>query len=176
MLDQKKSKEFENFDKSYRECVGLVIFNKKGKVFAGRRFIKQIRNYEKNYNLWQFPQGGIDEGESALEAAYREIYEETGIKSLRLLGKINEWLYYDLPQELLGVALNGKFKGQKQKWFAFLFTGDEAEIQINPPPDNHPVEFDQWAFVDFQKIVEEVIPFKKPVYERLIKEFSHFYQ
>ncbi len=102
--------------------------------------------YDGSPQLWQMPQGGIDKGEDPLEAAYRELYEETGIRTVTLLAEARDWINYDLPPQLIGIGLKGKFRGQTQRWFAFRFEGDESEIAINPPPGGHAPEFDAWEW------------------------------
>lgn len=166
----------------YRKCVGIVVFNQHHKVWLGHR--ARIFNHsgetsdqaahENNDRLWQFPQGGIDNREKPIEAAYRELFEETGIKSVKKLGKIEGWLHYDLPEELVGIALKGKYRGQKQKWFALQFLGDDSEIAINPPPENNPVEFDAWKWVDIDAVYNQVVPFKLEVYRKVLVEFRRF--
>lgn len=157
----------------YRRCVGIVVFNAEGKVWAGRRKMQTNDGSIETAKLWQFPQGGIDANEAPLEAAKRELYEETGMRSVRYLDESKEWINYDLPEELIGVALKGKYRGQTQKWFALRFEGDEAEIAINPPPDKNTAEFDQWQWVDIESMPMMVVSFKQAVYERVIAQFRH---
>lgn len=121
---------------------------------------------------WQFPQGGIDKGEDPLPAAKRELYEETGIQSVSLLAEAPDWFNYDLPEDLIGVALKGKFRGQTQKWFAFRFEGDEAEINITHPPDGSDQEFDAWEWRDLSEMPELIVPFKRGIYEQVVAEFG----
>lgn len=153
----------------YRPCAGVVLLNKKGKVWVGRRSQKWLQ--EVTPKVWQMPQGGIDKGETPEEAAIRELYEETGVKSVKVLAESRDWLQYDLPDEALGVALRGKFRGQKQKWFVMLFMGDDSEITIDAS-NGHKAEFDKWKWVKMKKLPDLVAPFKRPVYEQLVKEFS----
>ena len=173
---------------AYRRCVGIVVFNQNYKVWLGHR----VRIFEQSgaltssreahegddaqadERLWQFPQGGIDKCERPIEAAYRELFEETGMKSVKKLGKIEGWLHYDLPEELVGVALKGKYRGQKQKWFALQFLGNDSEITINPPPGNNPVEFDAWKWEDIDAVYHQVVPFKQAVYRKVIEDFRRF--
>ncbi|MEM9277697.1 MAG: RNA pyrophosphohydrolase [Pseudomonadota bacterium] len=155
----------------YRPCVGIVVFNVEGKVWAGRR----IQNSETPSDYrWQLPQGGIDKGEDPLPAAQRELYEETGMQTVSLLGETAEWLNYDLPDDILGIGLKGRYRGQTQKWFAFRFEGDEAEINISEPPDGSHPEFDQWAWKDLSEMPGLIVPFKRGIYERLVTEFESF--
>jgi len=163
----------------YRPCVGIVVFNKQGKVWAGRRLAEPYDQDNENIGatkLWQLPQGGIDKGEEAQAAAERELWEETGIKSVEYLAQIEEWLDYDLPPERLGVALGGKYRGQRQKWFAFLFVGQEAEISIHTPPEGNTPEFDDWAWVDLEDLPGMVVPFKQAVYEQIVRHFRPLVQ
>ncbi len=160
-------------DLPYRPCVGVMILNAEGLVWAGRRIPIGNSEYDGSENLWQMPQGGIDEGEDPLEAAYRELYEETGMKTVTLLAEASGWINYDLPPELIGIGLRGKFRGQTQRWFAFRFDGDESEIAINPPPGGHEPEFDQWEWKPMEELPELIVTFKRGVYERVVAEFSH---
>ena len=157
-------------DMPYRLCVGIAVFNTEGKVWAGRR-IQQSRI--SNDFCWQLPQGGIDKGEEAFSAAKRELFEETGIRSASLIGEISEWLFYDLPDEALGIALKGKYRGQKQRWFAFRFEGQENEINITNPPDGSHPEFDAWAWKELSEMPERIVPFKREIYDRIVKDFTH---
>jgi putative (di)nucleoside polyphosphate hydrolase len=157
----------------YRPCVGVMILNKQGLVWAGRRIPIQDGEMEGATNLWQMPQGGIDHGETALEAAKRELYEETGIESATLIAEAPNWITYDLPAELIGIALKGKYRGQTQRWFAFRFEGAESEIAINPPPGGHSAEFDEWAWKPMRTLPELIVPFKRKVYVEVIAAFSH---
>tara|TARA_Y100001970_G_C14100367_1_gene785142 strand:+ start:669 stop:1145 length:477 start_codon:yes stop_codon:yes gene_type:complete len=139
--------------------VGIVLLNRENKVFVGKR----IDNPE---NFWQMPQGGINLNENFLDAAKRELEEETNIKSVRLIKKINKWLIYDLPKELLGKIWNGKFRGQKQKWFIMKFVGKDNEIDINT---QNP-EFLEWKWIEFKKLPEIAVNFKKKIYSEIKKE------
>ena len=140
----------------YRKGVGIFLINKKNQLWVGKRF-----DYKNEY--WQMPQGGIDAGENFLSAAYRELEEETSIKSVKLIHEIDEITTYLLPKHLLGVIWKGKYKGQKQKWFLMRFLGNDNEININT---NKP-EFLEWKWIDLDMITEVVVDFKLHVYKEL---------
>ena len=160
-------------DLPYRPCVGTMVINRDGLVFIGRR-ISGPEHVDMVHD-WQMPQGGIDPGEDPWPAALRELYEETNIRSVERLGKIAEWLTYDIPRELVGQAWNGKYRGQKQKWYALRFTGDDSEIDIaHPAGGAHEPEFVEWRWERARKLPELVVPFKRPVYERVVREFAKF--
>ena len=136
--------------------VGIVVINNDGKVFVARR----IDNAK---NFWQMPQGGVNKGEDFLKAAYRELEEETSIKSVELIKELDGTITYELPDRLLGIIWKGKYKGQKQKWFLMKFTGKEQEINIrtkNP-------EFLDWKWIEIDKITEIVVDFKLHVYKEV---------
>ncbi|PZM09739.1 RNA pyrophosphohydrolase [Rhizobium tubonense] len=160
-------------DLPYRPCVGVMILNREGLVWAGRRIPDGNSEYDGSSQLWQMPQGGIDKGEDPLDAAYRELYEETGMKTVSLLAEAKEWINYDLPPQLIGIGLKGKFRGQTQRWFAFRFEGDESEIAINPPPGGHLAEFDAWEWKPMAELPGLIVPFKRAVYAQVIAEFQH---
>ncbi|MDQ0457384.1 RNA pyrophosphohydrolase [Rhizobium paknamense] len=160
-------------DLPYRPCVGIMVLNSQGLVWAGRRIPLENSEYDGSPQLWQMPQGGIDEGEDPLAAAYRELYEETGMRSVTLLAEAPRWIHYDLPPQLLGIGLRGKYRGQTQRWFAFRFEGDESEIAINPPPTGEHAEFDAWAWKPMRELPELIVPFKRAVYEQVVEAFRH---
>ncbi|MBO9195779.1 RNA pyrophosphohydrolase [Rhizobium sp. 16-449-1b] len=160
-------------DLPYRPCVGVMILNRGGLVWAGRRIPAENSEYDGSPQLWQMPQGGIDKGEDPLTAAYRELYEETGMKTVTLLAEAKDWINYDLPPQLIGIGLKGKFRGQTQRWFAFRFDGDESEIAINPPPAGHSAEFDAWDWKPMAELPKLIVSFKRGVYEQVVSEFSH---
>lgn len=153
----------------YRKSVGIVVFNHVGKVWVGRRLMTGA-HIDVSYR-WQLPQGGIDENEEPFDAACRELYEETGIRSIKLIKEAQDWFHYDFPQELVDCTLNNKYRGQTQKWFAFQFTGDQREIAINPPPNGHKAEFDQWKWANLENLPSIVVSFKKRVYMQVVQEF-----
>ena len=164
-------------DLPYRPCVGIVLFNQNGKAWFGKRSWNETPEHTEPDHLWQWPQGGIDHGEDPLEAAYRELFEETSVKSVSLLKEASTWFNYDLQREMLGIALKGKYRGQTQKWFAFRFEGNDEEIDVlKPGGGNHPAEFSTWRWDDLLKGPELVVPFKRDVYEQVVSEFSEFSQ
>ena len=156
-----------NFNKlPYRSNVGIMMVNEKGYVFVGQRL-------DNNQNAWQMPQGGIDAGEDPETAAYRELLEETGVKKqdLQFVASSSQWLSYDLPEDLIPILWNGKFRGQKQKWFLFKFLGEDRNINIET---EHP-EFSKWKWISKENLLKEIVPFKKSVYENVLKEFKNIY-
>ena len=152
----------------YRPCVGVALFNPQGKVFIGRRIGLPVRFGETG--VWQLPQGGIDEGETPEQAALRELAEEIGVRNVRVLGETPDWLHYDLPEHLMGKVWGGRYRGQKQKWFALEHLGDEREVNLNVP-GHHP-EFDLWRWEELERIPELVVPFKRHIYEELVRAFA----
>ena len=165
-----KRKKIKADDLPYRPCVGIMVLNADG-VWAGKRAKDGNSEYSGHPKLWQMPQGGIDKGEDPQPAAWRELYEETGIRSAELIEEAPEWINYDLPEDMIGIGLKGKFRGQTQKWFAFRFTGDESEIQIDPPPDGHEREFEEWAWLPMADLPDLIVPFKKRVYRAVVEAF-----
>lgn len=144
----------------YRRCAGVVLLNPEGLVFAGRR--------ADTADAWQMPQGGIDEAETPFEAARRELVEETGIAETEPIAETEDWLTYDLPPELIGMALKGRYRGQQQKWFAMRFTGRDEAIDVRAVA--HP-EFDAWRWMTAADLVEAIVPFKRDIYRRIFAEF-----
>jgi putative (di)nucleoside polyphosphate hydrolase len=158
-------------DLPYRPCVGVALFNRDGLVFIGRR-IDGPEHIDLTHS-WQMPQGGIDNGEEPWPAAVRELREETNIRSVERLGEITEWLTYDIPREIVGQAWKGKYRGQRQMWFAMRFIGDEREIDVEHPA-GHEAEFSAWRWERLQNVPDLVVPFKRAVYDRVAKEFQQF--
>ncbi len=154
---------------AYRPCVGIMLLNRHGLVWMGRRFEKQ--NDDGVGKWWQMPQGGIDKGEDPQEAVLRELAEETAVTSAHIIEEAPGWFTYDLPEHLIGKSWGGKFCGQKQKWFACRFTGPDSEINLTPP--GHKQEFDQWQWMTMDGAVAAVVPFKKAVYVEMIKALRH---
>jgi putative (di)nucleoside polyphosphate hydrolase len=155
----------------YRPCAGIMVLNRAGLVFIGRR---NSGPEHTDKNDWQMPQGGVDEGEDTYKAALRELYEETNIRSVEKLGEIADWLHYDIPRGLVGQAWGGKYRGQKQKWYALRFTGDEREIDVAHPAGGHEPEFIDWRWETMSALPGIVVPFKRPTYERVVQEFEKF--
>jgi putative (di)nucleoside polyphosphate hydrolase len=157
-------------DLPYRTCVGMMLLNAEGLVFIGRRSggIEHVDDQ----HVWQMPQGGVDPGEDTWAAAKRELYEETSVKSVEKLGEISDWLIYDIPRTVAGRAWKGRYRGQRQKWFAVRFTGLDSEIDVVTPGGGHKAEFVSWRWEPMQNLPNLIVPFKRPVYERVVKEFS----
>lgn len=148
----------------YRPCVGAVVFNVKGLVFVGSRAdLPEDEPYR-----WQLPQGGIDQDESPEAAVRRELFEETGIRSVELISSTDTWLTYDFPEEIRGKKFR-KYRGQAQLWFAFQFVGDDSEINIH---QSEPAEFHKWDWVSIKNIPELIVPFKRHVYEAIVSAFG----
>jgi putative (di)nucleoside polyphosphate hydrolase len=155
----------------YRPCAGIMVLNAQGLVFVGRR-AGGPEHVDRDH-VWQMPQGGIDEGEDPYKAALRELYEETNIKSVEKLGEMPGWLTYDIPREIIGEPWGGTYKGQKQKWYALRFTGDDREINITMPGGGHHApEFIDWRWASMRDLPDLVVPFKRDIYERVVAEFS----
>ncbi len=149
-------------DLPYRPCVGIVLINRQGEIFAGQRL-------DSTMQAWQMPQGGIDDGEKPREAALRELREETGVTGdlVEFVAKTEDWVTYDLPPELLGKVWGGKYRGQRQKWFLFRFTGRDDDIRI---ATEHP-EFSHWRWIGAGELVSSIVPFKRAVYEQVVAAF-----
>lgn len=157
-------------DLPYRTCVGIMLINAKGFVFIGRR-AGSIEHIDEPY-VWQMPQGGVDPGEDTWEAAKRELYEETSIRSVEKLGEVTDWLFYDIPHRVAGRAWKGRYRGQRQKWYAMRFAGEDAEINVANPSGGHKAEFVSWRWEPMKNLPDLIVPFKRPIYERVVREFS----
>ncbi len=147
----------------YRPCVGICLFNKSAQVFIGERLDQP--------GAWQLPQGGIDRGETWEDATFREMKEEVGTNEAKILGRLEEPLRYDLPDHLLGKLWSGKYRGQEQIWVAALFTGEDMDIDITA--HTFP-EFRAWKWAPLQSIVDIMVPFKRPTYEKIANAFQHY--
>ena len=142
----------------------MMVINGAGKVFVGRRIDRgEVEE------VWQMPQGGVDDGEDLHTAALRELEEEIGTRNVDIIGETEKWLTYELPDELLGQALHGKYRGQRQKWFAMRFRGEDREIDI--AKDKHP-EFDSWKWVDMHELLSLIVPFKRDVYREVVHQLG----
>jgi putative (di)nucleoside polyphosphate hydrolase len=144
----------------YRPCVGILLLDESGRIFVGERIDTP--------GAWQMPQGGIDEGETAVEAAFRELKEETGIDAAELLVMSNEWRSYDVPAELAGKVWGGRFRGQAQLWAVFRFTGDTAQIDVQTAQP----EFSRWKWTDPTTLLDQIVEFKRDLYGEVLEEFA----
>ncbi len=147
----------------YRPCVGMLLLNPQGKVFVGRR----IDTAAESNDIWQMPQGGIDKGEAPRDAALRELREEIGTDKAEVAAESRHWLHYDLPTHLMGKVWKGRYRGQKQRWFALNFLGEDSDIDV---ATKHP-EFDAWRWVELEDLPGLVIPFKRDTYRAVVSEF-----
>jgi putative (di)nucleoside polyphosphate hydrolase len=148
-------------DRPYREGVGIALFNRNGHVFVGRRT-------DTEEAAWQMPQGGIDAGETAAEAAVRELGEEVGTTKAEIIRPSRGWLEYDLPPDLADKVWHGRYRGQRQMWFALRFLGDDRDIDL----DTHEAEFADWRWVPLGLTPSLIVPFKRPLYELVVAEFE----
>jgi putative (di)nucleoside polyphosphate hydrolase len=153
-------------DLPYRPCVGVMLINAAGLIFAGQRTDSPVNRAT---SAWQMPQGGIDDGEKPRAAALRELWEETGITAdlVEFIAKTDDWVTYDLPPDLLGKVWGGKYRGQRQKWFLYRFTGRDDQIDIATA---HP-EFARWQWMRADDMLAAIVPFKRHVYEQVIAAF-----
>lgn len=146
----------------YRPCVGIALFNRDGLVFVGDRL-------DGTGGYWQMPQGGIDEGENIHEAAFRELYEETGVRNAEIIRIAEEKIAYDLPGHLQGKFWDGRYRGQEQIWVAMRFTGQDSEIDLQA---HNPPEFKAWKWMPLGKTPDLIIPFKRGIYARVTTMFG----
>jgi len=153
----------------YRPNVGAVLFNRAGLVFVARR--ADLPNAEGPAGGWQLPQGGIDRHEDPRAAVLRELAEEIGTGKAEIIGEHPEWLSYDLPPELIGVALGGKYRGQRQRWFALRFLGEDGDIRLDADPDP---EFDAWRWTELRELPALAVGFKRAIYQELVAAFARF--
>ena len=151
----------------YRPNVGAVLFNDRGQVLVARR--ADLPNAEGSPGGWQLPQGGIDDDEDPRGAVLRDLAEEIGTDKADIIAEHPEWLTYDLPAELIGVALHGRYRGQRQRWFALRFTGQDHDVRLDADP--HP-EFDAWRWADLTELPTLAPPFKRAIYEILTVSFA----
>ena len=158
----------------YRPCVGIMLLNAAGLVFIGQRKVKRTSEATGAGYLWQMPQGGIDPGEDPYDAAVRELAEETNVTSVAMLAEAPDWYSYDLPVDATKKAWRGRYQGQRQKWFALRFTGADSEIDVLAPAGGVKPEFDTWRWARMETLPELIIPFKRPVYEQVVKVFAGF--
>jgi len=159
----------DHADLPYRPNVGAVLLDRGGQVFVARR--ANFPKAEGPAGGWQLPQGGIDPDEDPRDAVLRELAEEIGTGRAEIIGEHPDWLTYDLPPHLVGVALGGRYRGQRQRWFALRFTGTDSDIRLDADP--HP-EFDTWRWAALHELPTLAVPFKRPIYEILTASFARF--
>jgi putative (di)nucleoside polyphosphate hydrolase len=153
----------------YRPCVGVMVLNRAGLVWIGRRH-DAPGEPEGPGAWWQMPQGGIDADEDPAKAALRELEEETGIRSVDIIAESLAWYTYDLPENLRPRAWGGRYRGQRQKWFVVRFRGGDDEVALVRP--GHPAEFDIWRWAGIDELVDLIVPFKRAVYQQVVREFT----
>lgn len=146
----------------YRPNVGIALFNQDNHVFVGNRIDMEGTN-------WQMPQGGIDVGETPEAAAMRELLEETGTDHASIIARTKDWITYDFPEDISPDFLGGRFRGQKQLWFAMRFHGQDADIRL----DNHKPEFSEWCWMPMAELADRIVPFKREIYQQVVHEFRH---
>jgi len=145
----------------YRPCAGVMLLNHMNKVFVGQRI-------DTTMEAWQMPQGGIDEGEDPEQSMWRELKEEIGTADAEIIAKTEDWLTYDLPDDLVGRVWGGKYRGQKQIWFLMRFLGKDSDINL----ETHHPEFNAWRWVDVSEVPKLIVPFKRDLYYAIISEFA----
>ena len=148
----------------YRPCVGIMLINSVNQIFVGQRF-------DNHGDAWQMPQGGIDAGETPIEAGFREMYEEIGTNKAKLLCEHPDWLSYNIPEGLANQLWDGKYRGQTQKWLAFRYMGDDADINIATEQP----EFCEWRWSTVDSLHQLAVPFKRPVYSKIIADFKDIF-
>ena len=141
--------------------VGIVLLNSENKIFVGKRIDNPV-------NSWQMPQGGVDKNENLLNAAFRELREETGVKNVKLIKEIDTWLTYDLPKNLLGKLWNGKYRGQRQKWFVMRFIGKDEEVNVKTKN----AEFKEWKWIAVDQLTNVAVDFKLQIYKKISEELN----
>ena len=156
-------------DLPYRPNVGAALFNRDGRIFIARR--ADLPNAEGVAGGWQLPQGGIDPHEDPRVAVLRELAEEIGTNAAEILAEHEEWLTYDLPPELIGRALKGRYRGQRQRWFALRFLGNDSDIRLDADPDP---EFDAWRWAELDELPALAVDFKRSIYEALVRAFARY--
>jgi putative (di)nucleoside polyphosphate hydrolase len=154
----------------FRTCVGIMLLNRQGHVWVGRRRPKWAGDAQAHF--WQMPQGGIEKFEAPRTAALRELREETGVTQVKVLAEHPTWLTYELPANLIGVALKGRYRGQRQKWFAMRFLGDDRDIDISAKSETK-AEFNAWRWAPIETLPDLIVPFKREIYERVTADFAH---
>ena len=161
MCPTRTSHQTVSSDLPYRPCVGIMLLNPDGQVFVGKRIDQTVES-------WQMPQGGIDPGETPRQAVLRELLEEIGTDKADILAEMQDWVRYDLPPHLLGVAFHGRYRGQQQKWFALRFTGSDADINLTA----HEAEFSAYQWVSMAQLPDLIVPFKRDAYQAVISAFG----
>ncbi|MCC6466958.1 MAG: RNA pyrophosphohydrolase [Alphaproteobacteria bacterium] len=151
----------------YRDCVGCALFDRRGLVFAGKRV-------DDDGGHWQMPQGGIDKGETPRAAALRELHEEVGTDRAEVIGEIDRWLGYDLPPDIADRVWGGRYRGQRQRWFALRFTGNDRDIVLHGSGPNHHPEFAEWRWMKLGALAAAAIAFKRDIYVQVAADFARF--
>ena len=152
-------KKYDNLP--LRLGVGIVLLNSENKIFVGKRIDNPV-------NSWQMPQGGVDKNENLLNAAFRELREETGVKNVKLIKEIDTWLTYDLPKNLLGKLWNGKYRGQRQRWFVMRFIGKDEEVNVKTKN----AEFKEWKWIAVDQLTNVAVDFKLQIYKKISEELN----